>query len=124
MTPQPAGHDAFDSGDFLALTTNDVEMRHGLLAIFLDEAPQLAERLSRALAADDSREVALAAHALRSLLASVGGRASFRCAGEIERAAKAGDLMAAAALHGELGESTELLRIALIAFVRGEQPSC
>lgn len=124
MTPQPTGHDAFDSGDFLALTTNDVEMRHGLLEIFLSEAPQLAERLSRALAANDPREVALAAHALRSLLSSVGGRAAFRCAGEIEQAAKGGDLVAAAALHGELGESTELLRTALIAFVRGEQPSC
>jgi hypothetical protein len=62
--------------------------------------------------------------ALRSLLASVGGRAAFHCAGEIERAAKGGDLVAAAALHGELGESTELLRTALIAFVRGAQPSC
>lgn len=124
MTLQPTGHDAFNSGDFLALTTNDVEMRHGLLEIFLSEAPQLAERLSRALAADDPREVALAAHALRSLLASVGGRAAFHCAGEIERAAKGGDLVAAAALHGELGESTELLRTALIAFVRGEQPPC
>ena len=124
MTPQPTGHDAFDSGDFLALTANDVEMRHGLIEIFLSEAPELAGRLSRALAADDPREVALAAHALRSLLSSVGGRAAFRCAGEIERAAKGGDLVTAAALHGELGESTELLRTALIAFVRGEQPSC
>lgn len=117
MTLTLAADDVFNSNDLVTLTGDDDEMRRGLRDILSDELPSLLARLDHGFSSGDCVEVKDAAHALRSLVSTVGGRAAFRMAGEIERLAREGNLEAGAAWRTPLVDASTQLRTALSAFV-------
>lgn len=121
FTHDPSDPD-FSVEDFLAITAADAEMRRELRLIFLDEAPRLLARIAAAVSTHDAHDVAYAAHALKSLVASVGGRRAFSLADALEVNAREGrldremaDALASTLLH---------LGARLTAFIDGEARPC
>ncbi len=117
-------HEHFSADDWLELTADDAGMRRGLHDIFVEEAPKLLARIDDALAHGQSAVAADAAHALRSLVATVGGRRAFALAGDFERRARAGDLSSGRDTVDALGASLHHLGAALRAFIEREDSPC
>jgi CheY-like chemotaxis protein len=84
-----------------------------LLDLFAAECPKVMGEISAALAARDARRAQVAAHALKGMVATLGGQAAFEAAFAVEQLAQAGDLTgaegAAAALVHALGRLQEAL---------------
>lgn len=98
-----------DRAQLLEITGGDVQFQRELLATYRASATQSLERLAAALAAADLPQVMREAHALRGASVNVGASAMGHCAGEIESAARAGDLAAASAKAEALADAVTLL---------------
>lgn len=118
----PTHTDIFSTADLEGLTGDDLQMKQDLFAIYCSESPRLAADLDRALLAGDAKAVAYAAHAMRSLTSTVGGRALFDLCGVIEHSAHEGDLAHASALNATVAESIEALRQAFARYLAEEAP--
>ena len=122
----PFTHDPSDAHfsveDFLAVTAADEEMRRELRAIFLDESPRLLARVQASLSAGHADDVADTAHALKSLVAAVGGRRAFGLADLLERDARSGRLDGDAV--DALADALLRLGTLLTAFIEGEAAPC
>ena len=70
----------------------DEESVRGLIATFLEEAPQLLDAIRHALARNEPVIFERAAHSLKSASATVGALELSVCAKDLEFAAKKGDL--------------------------------
>jgi len=114
----------FSAEDLLAVTVDDPGMRRGLRDILLDESPRLLARIGSALDAGDGAAAADAAHALKSLVATVGGRRAFALANVIETTARSGGAPPARTAFDALASSLIHLATALTAFVECEERAC
>jgi HPt (histidine-containing phosphotransfer) domain-containing protein len=77
------------------LTNGKPELLGRVVNLYINESPKLLQRLKQAEAAGDARELAGAAHSLKSSSANVGGNALSRHCEELEQAARRADLEAA-----------------------------
>ncbi len=75
----------------------DIDLFTRLVALYEDNAPNVAERIGRAIAAEDLPQLADAAHALKSMSHNVAARPLAELCADIETVAKAGDVAAVAA---------------------------
>lgn len=88
--PRPDG--PLDVESALQKLGGDGELLGELWGIFLDTAPQLFNQLSLALQEGDLQSAALKAHSLKGSSASIGAGGMQAAAGEVEAAAREGDL--------------------------------
>ncbi len=70
----------------------DRKLLKGIQALFVKNVPGQSEKLREAIAAKDARQVELLSHSIKGAAAMVGALPLRDKAGEVERAAMAGDL--------------------------------
>ena len=97
----------FDEAAALIIAGNDPGLMQELIEMFAGESPTLANRIREAITSKDSRELRLAAHALKGAAAAVGGKHVSRIAQQLETADY--DSSAVDAIHGELETALECL---------------
>lgn len=119
-----AAADDFCANDLLAVTADDAGMREGLRDILVEEAPRMLTRMDAGLAAASAVLVADAAHAVKSLVATVGGRRAFALADALERRARQGDTSDARQGADALAASIGKLTADLTAFIERERRTC
>ncbi len=93
----------------LARLGGNKQLLHDLAAFFLEDAPGILSQLSAALAAGDAAGAERAAHSLKGLAANFGAPAAVRTAGELQDAARRGDLDQAQSLHRALSGEVKKL---------------
>jgi HPt (histidine-containing phosphotransfer) domain-containing protein len=91
-----------DRDQLLDVTGGDVEFERELLMTFRASAANILAQLQASLAAGHLTQIARDAHALRGASVNVGAKALGECAGEIEVAARVGDLARARNQLGQL----------------------
>jgi HPt (histidine-containing phosphotransfer) domain-containing protein len=91
-----------------------------MVASFLRRAPGLFRRLQAGLANADRVAVSDTAHALKGITGQIGAASMAALMGEIERAARTGDLADALGQGERVEPERERLPRALEAFLRGE----
>ncbi len=115
--PQPCSPGAevpiLDQSRLLEQFGGEPEILAELRDLFLDDFPRQIEAMERGLAAGDADEVARAAHSLKGASGTFGADRVYRVTMDLEAAARAGDLTAAALglalLRDELAKVTVLI---------------
>lgn len=102
--------ETFDRAALLDRVGGDAATTERLIAIFRERAPRHGAAISEALARGDAEQLRFEAHALRGAAADMSARKVSRLAGDIEKAAVAGDLTAATPLLERLLKELEQLR--------------
>jgi HPt (histidine-containing phosphotransfer) domain-containing protein len=97
----------------LARVEGDVELLQDLAQIFLEELPQLTDRLRTGLACDDSKAVQHAAHALKGSAGNFAATAVFELAKQLEAMGRDGDLSQAPTTYEALEAELDRLKNAL-----------
>ncbi|MBL8266452.1 Hpt domain-containing protein [Steroidobacter sp.] len=98
-----------DRTQLLEITGGDAQFERELLDTYRASATAILARLEQAFAAGDLVQVLREAHALKGASLNVGASAMGRCAGEIESAARAGDLALASAQTQSLADAATSL---------------
>ena len=98
-----------DVAGALQRMANDMELYRDLVANFEKDAPRFVERLRHAVDASDMESVHRSAHSLKGLAQNVGAESVAASASELERAARAGDSLAAAVAYSRIEAS--MLRV-------------
>jgi PAS domain S-box-containing protein len=114
--PSPVEAPSFVVLDRQALTDRvlgDEDVAGMILETFVEHTPGLIVTVKVALESGNREEVERGAHTIKGSSANIGGDALCSVAGEMEAAARAGDLDGAAALTASLEEQYELLREAI-----------
>jgi CheY-like chemotaxis protein/HPt (histidine-containing phosphotransfer) domain-containing protein len=105
----------FDEGVLLRLLAGDHAAAAEIVAEFLADAPRQVEALHEALAGADVSLARRQAHTLKGASANVGAEALRAVAARMDRAARAGDLVAARSLEqavdNELARLTDVLTV-------------
>jgi HPt (histidine-containing phosphotransfer) domain-containing protein len=107
-----------DLGVVLKRLGNDMELFRDLVAYFERDAPELVERLYRALANSDMASLERHAHKLESLAQNVGAELLAGSARELSRAAEAGDAQNAALAYAKLEACMPDFQSELAVFAR------
>ena len=79
-----------DMAELLTRVDNDLELLRDLVAIFQDDFPRHLDTLRRAVAANDLREVKVASHTLKGMLANLAVSRAATAAAQLEQLAGAG----------------------------------
>ncbi len=109
---------AFDRDGALSFVRDDVDFLRDLVETFGDYYPTMLDRISNALAAEDSAAIREAAHQLKGAMGNFHARAAASTALTLEQKGQAGDLVAAAELHVNLTEQLRELQEALNELVK------
>ncbi|MDX2152612.1 MAG: response regulator [Bryobacteraceae bacterium] len=88
----------------------DEELFREVARLFLDEYPQLLERVRRALATGDARELEHSAHSLKGSVANFGAKQVVESAFALERLGRSGSTEGAGSLLATLEQSLTVLR--------------
>lgn len=104
----------FDKAGMLARLMNDEGLVRMVVESLLESAPRQIEALRGYLEAGDASCVWQQAHTIKGASANVGGEALRKVAGQMEKAARAGDLGAAQACLADLDTQFDLLKRALL----------
>ena len=90
--PQPANSDVFDREALLARLGGDVVLLQEVVALFLDESPELVARIEDSVAAGDPRALESAAHQLRGSVSNFGAEIVEEAAERLEEIGRGGRL--------------------------------
>jgi CheY-like chemotaxis protein/HPt (histidine-containing phosphotransfer) domain-containing protein len=104
------GKNVFDRAGLMARLLDDEDIAHTVIAGFLEDIPQQILALKGSLEAGDAAATERQAHTIKGAAANLGGEALGEVAGEMEKAAQAGDLAAVAARVPELEKRFTQLR--------------
>jgi len=94
----------FDRAALLDRCLGDEDLAREVLGMFLDDMPPRVQELRTALDAGDASAARMAAHTIKGMAANTGAEAMSSLAGEMENAARAGNLEAVRGRMGELAE--------------------
>jgi two-component system, sensor histidine kinase and response regulator len=83
---------AIDMATFLARVEDDLDLLHEMIALFLESAPLLLGEVDAGIARQDCRGVECAAHALKGSMQSISAVPAAQAAGDVEEAARLGDV--------------------------------
>jgi len=90
--PSEAGEGVYDRCAALARLMDNPKLLQDLAGFFHEDSPLLLEKVTKALTAEDSAQVARAIHSLAGLASNFEARATVEAARRVEALAKAGDL--------------------------------
>jgi HPt (histidine-containing phosphotransfer) domain-containing protein len=79
-----------DMAELLTRVDNDLELLRDLVAIFQEDFPRHLDTLRGAVAANDLREVKVASHTLKGMLANLAVSRAATAAAQLEQVAAAG----------------------------------
>jgi two-component system, sensor histidine kinase and response regulator len=124
-TPPASGAVVFDEQKALGHTDNDPPLLKKLIAVFIGDLPKTLARIERAVRERDAEALAMAAHALKSPLGTLGATRSRETAIALETVARSKKLAGAAALSKRLQADITGLRAAFAAagYVAGPERS-
>ena len=113
-TEQPRqGPDAIDADVTLARVGGDVDLLQEIIRLFLEECPQLMDKIRVALADGDAGQMQMAAHTLRGSVSNFGASAAVEAARQLEATARTQDLKGAAPMLQTLEQEIERVSSAL-----------
>ena len=95
----------------------DLELLAEIVRIFLEDQPQMSERLNDALRKGDPERVWRAAHAIKGSVGNFAAGPASSLAGELEEVAQKQDLAEARRLADSLAREVERLRDRLTGFL-------
>jgi len=107
---------AFDEALLLERTEGSAELCGMLIEAFLKEYPKQVAALSQALQRQDTKEIAVAAHALKGAIANFTDGASLQATKALEKVAREGDLPSANEAYRKLTAELDRLQAALTEF--------
>ncbi|MEQ1517132.1 MAG: response regulator [Usitatibacteraceae bacterium] len=114
--------DAIDRQALLQLreleNAEDPNLLNRVLQLYLDESPNLIEKLKQSVARNDAKEIELTAHALKSSSANVGATALSGLCSEIHTAARSADLERAAQVFSQIEVGYGQVQAALKAEIK------
>ena len=113
----------FAKADFMERLTHNEALARRVAATFLGDIPRQLAALRGYLDAGDIPAVARQAHTVRGAAANVGGEALAGVAGDLERAAGAGDPVLVESLFARLTRQAHLLSEAMTGSL-GVWPEC
>ncbi len=113
----------FDTDGMLRRLSGNTDLACEIISAFLTQIPEDVTRLGASLKAGALSQAERQAHTIRGAAANLGGEALRETAFEIERAARAGNLEAAAALMTDLENRVALLMREMKTFVFDATPS-
>lgn len=93
----------------LARLGGNEQLLRDLAAFFLEDAPKILSELSTAIAAGEAAGIERAAHSLKGLAANFGAPGAVRAAGELQDAARRGELGQSETLYEPLAGEIETL---------------
>ena len=112
--PQPVGATpVFDRDELLARLINNEDLANRVVRVFQVEMPPHMASLEAAVEARDGERIALCAHSIKGAAANISGNALSGRAGQMERAARSGDIDGAIALWEHTKRQFALLMEAL-----------
>jgi PAS domain S-box-containing protein len=109
------GSAIFDEDAALSHTGGDRKLLREVVMLFRSDCPSSLRRLERAIQRHDTEAVAMAAHALKGSLATVGAHAARQAALELEQMGRADRLDEATSTYHRLVTQVSLLETALVA---------
>ena len=99
----------FDEETALLHTGGDRALLKEVIGLFRADGPASMRAIERAIANGNGEALAMAAHALKGSIATIGGREGQRLAAELERIGREGRVAEAASLREALGRQLTLL---------------
>ena len=93
-----------DTNGMLQRLGGDWELFDQIVAISLEDAPELVHAAREALARGDAKELRRSAHSLKSLMATLGATGAANAAVTLEKCANGGDLSRASDLIRDCGD--------------------
>jgi HPt (histidine-containing phosphotransfer) domain-containing protein len=113
----PASNDdevtAFDRDAFMERVLHDEQMARRIVKGFLADMPELLRVLHKVIAAGDAEQAEFRAHTIKGAAAAVGAEGLQAIAGEIEKVARDGEVVAGMSLFSELTRQFERLKRAV-----------
>jgi CheY-like chemotaxis protein len=99
----------------------DVDLLKEIAEMFLEESPELLDRMRQATAQGDSNALERAAHTIKGSVGNFAAKSAFEAAQRLERIGRDGDLSEAAEAYQVLEREIERLKPALVALGRESQ---
>jgi two-component system, sensor histidine kinase and response regulator len=99
----------------LSRVGGDEDLLREIASLFLDDYPQLVEKIQAALEANDAHGLERASHSLKGSVANFGAEPAYQAALELERIGRSNDMSQARAAYQRLDESLKSLRPELTA---------
>jgi PAS domain S-box-containing protein len=119
-TPTPRQQEPIDIASALARVEGDVELLQEMVALFLEELPDLLTNLREAVTAGDAKAIERAAHKLKGSVGNFAAQPAFEAALRLEKIGRAGDLTEAEPAYQALLQDIEPLRSAFAGLVKIE----
>ena len=94
----------------LSRVGGDEDLLREIAELFLDDYPQLVEKIKQALAANDPRGLERASHSLKGSVANFGADPAYQAALELERIGRTNDMSHAKAAYQRLEQSLNSLQ--------------
>ena len=94
----------------LSRVGGDEDLLREIAELFLDDYPQLVEKIKQALAANDPRGLERASHSLKGSVANFGADPAYQAALELERIGRSNDMSHAPAAYHRLEQSLNSLQ--------------
>jgi CheY-like chemotaxis protein len=113
-----------DREALLARLDGDRGILNSLLQMFWSESARLEEAIRKALASKDASALALAAHSLKGMMASLAALAATERALELERVAREGDFAAAERIAADLPAEFAKFGVAMTALMEESHEYC
>ncbi len=109
----PRQQDPIDTASALARVEGDVELLMEMVALFLEELPDLLTTLREAVTAGDAGAIERAAHKLKGSVGNFAARPAFEAALKLEVLGRERNLSEAEPAYGELEKEIQRLRSAM-----------
>lgn len=94
----------------LSRVGGDEDLLREIAGLFLDDYPNLVEKIKQALAANDARGLERASHSLKGSVANFGADPAYQAALELERIGRSNDMAQALAAYQRLEQSLNSLQ--------------
>ena len=104
----------------LSRVGGDEDLLREIAELFLEDYPNLVEKIKDAVLARDAQGLERASHSLKGSVANFGAEPAYLAAMELERMGRSKDLRNVDSAYKKLDENLKLLRPELQALAKGE----
>ena len=103
----------------LSRVGGDEDLLREIAVLFLDDYPNLVQKIQDALVRNDAQGLERASHSLKGSVANFGAEAAYQAALELEKIGRSRDLTLAHIAYAGLEQSLNSLRPELVALAEG-----